>query len=187
MNGEYNYNAAIGSGLGPTAVEYSVDPATGAIAAIMGGILLFMMLFGLVFYVYIAYCLMKIAKKTGTPNAWFAWIPILNVILMVQIANKPIWWLLLFFIPFINIIFTILVWMGIAKRLGKPEWWGVLIIVPLINLVVPGYLAFSDNDGNPDQESSSAGVSNKSENKETSEQNDQSSASPDNDNQQKQN
>ena len=151
MNGDY-YNVAVGSEYGSAAMEYSVDPAAGAIAAIMGGVLLIMMLFGLVIYIYIAVSLMKIAKKTGTSNAWFAWIPILNVILMLQIANKPIWWLFLFFIPVINIVFTILVWMEIAKRVGKPEWWGILIIIPLVNLVVPGYLAFSDDEKDPTEQ-----------------------------------
>ena len=55
------------------------------------------------------------------------------------------WWLFMFFIPGINIVFTILVWMEIAKAVGKPEWWGILIIVPFVNLIVPGYLAFSDD------------------------------------------
>ncbi|HPN96356.1 MAG TPA: DUF5684 domain-containing protein [Candidatus Moranbacteria bacterium] len=126
--------------------DYSttVDPAAAAGAmAIFGGMLLFMVVIFLVFYVYMAVCLMKMAHKTNTPNAWFAWIPILNMILMLQVAQKPIWWIILFFIPLVNIIMCILVWMAVAKALGKPEWVGVLMIVPIANIIVPGYLAFS--------------------------------------------
>lgn len=94
-------------------------------------------------YVYFAICLQVIAKKTNTPNGWFAWIPILNLILMIQIAQKPIWWIIMFFIPLVNIVFGVIVWMAIAERRGKPNWVGILILVPVIDIAVPGYLAFS--------------------------------------------
>jgi hypothetical protein len=118
----------------------------GTAAAFIAGFFGVIFIIALTFYIYLAVCLMKIAKKTNTPNAWFAWIPILNVILMLQIAKKPMWWLFPFFIPFVNIIFSILVWMEIARAVGKPEWWGILMIIPFVNLVVPGYLAFSGED-----------------------------------------
>ncbi len=46
-------------------------------------------------YVYSSLALMTIANKTHTENAWMAWIPILNVYLLVTIADKPWWWTLL--------------------------------------------------------------------------------------------
>lgn len=97
-----------------------------------------------VIYAYMAFSLMTIANKTGTENGWFAWIPILNVILMLQIASKPLWWIILMFIPFVNIVIIIMTWMAIAEARGFPSWWGVLFIVPFVNLIVPGYLAFAE-------------------------------------------
>ena len=88
----------------------------------------------------------KIAKKAQVENAWFAWIPILNIILMLNIAKKPLWWLILFFIPIANIVFMVLVWMEISRTLKKPEWLGILMIIPLANLIVPAYLAFSKDE-----------------------------------------
>lgn len=123
--------------------------AGGAAAGIFGAMILIWliaMVFALAVYIYFAFCLMKIANKTNTPNSWFAWIPILNVILMLQISQKPMWWLIFFFIPILNIlgiIFMVLMWMAIAERVGKPSWWGILMIVPIANLIVPGVLAFS--------------------------------------------
>lgn len=95
-------------------------------------------------YIYIALALQTIAKKTGTQNAWLAWIPIINIFLMLDIAKKPMWWFVLFLIPLVNIIMSVIVWMGVATARRKPEWWGILMIVPLANLVVPGYLAWAD-------------------------------------------
>ena len=98
----------------------------------------------IILYVYLAYSLQAIAKKASAPNPWLAWIPIANIYLMCRIPGKPGWWVILFFLPVVNIVFSIIVWMAIAEKRGKPAWWGILIIIPPVNLIVPGYLAFSD-------------------------------------------
>jgi hypothetical protein len=110
----------------------------------MGGFFVIFCIVFLVFYVYHALALQAIAEKTNTENAWFAWIPILNLILMLTIAKKPIWWIILFFIPLVGFFMFIPVWMAIAEARGKPNWWGILIIVPVVNVIVPGYLAWAD-------------------------------------------
>lgn len=112
--------------------------------AIVGAFLMVYIVFMLALYIYFSYSLMVIARKTNTENGWMAWIPIINIILMLNIAQKPIWWILLCLIPLVNIVIIVLVWMAIAERRGKPNWWGIMIIVPLVNIIVPGYLAFSD-------------------------------------------
>ena len=123
--------------------------------AVLGGMLIFVLIFALAMYIYMGICLMKIAQKTNTENAWFAWVPVLNVILMLRIAKMSSWLALImigYIIPFINFIFIIafmiilvIAWMKISERLGKPNWLGILMIVPIANLIIPGYLAFSDS------------------------------------------
>jgi hypothetical protein len=98
---------------------------------------------GLVLYVYVSLCLFVLAQKTGADNAWFAFVPILDLILLLSIADKPIWWIVGFLIPLVNIAVAALVWMGVATARGKPVWLGLLILVPGVNLIVIGYLAFS--------------------------------------------
>lgn len=131
----------------PTGVLYaqlSDNQAAAAGMALLGGMMfVFLLIFG-VFYVYMSLALQTIAKKTNTENPWLAWIPIVNIILMLNIAKKPLWWMILFFVPLVSIVILILVWMEIAKARNKPEWWGILLIVPFVNLIVPGYLAWSD-------------------------------------------
>src|SRR5260370_190144 len=117
---------------------------SGAQAAAIGGIILVCGLIGLAVYVYGSLTLQTIAKKTHTENAWWAWIPILHAILMLNIAKKPLWWFLLFLVPLVNIVILIIVWMAIAEARGKPSWWGILLIVPPVNIIVLGYLAWSD-------------------------------------------
>jgi hypothetical protein len=105
-----------------------------------------MWLFVIAIYIFWAYCLHRIAKKTGTPNGWFAYIPILNYYLMCKVAGKPGWWLILLFLPFIQIIFVIIICIEIAKALNKPVWMGVVTLLPLIGLIVWAYLAFSKEE-----------------------------------------
>ncbi len=120
--------------------DYTPDVAQPMILAAMGAYWLVM----LIAYLYMSFCLMTIANKTNTPNGWMAWIPILNIYLMCTIAGKPGWWVVLIFIPLVNIVIAIIIWMGIAKARNKPEWLGILMLVPFVNLVIPGYLAFSN-------------------------------------------
>jgi uncharacterized protein DUF5684 len=120
------------------------DRGTAAGLAILGGFLFFFLILFGVIYIYMALAVQTIAKKTNTENAWWAWIPILNVLLMLNIAKKPMWWVILFLIPIVGLVISIIVWMAIAEARGKPNWWGILLIVPLLGLVVPGYLAWSD-------------------------------------------
>ena len=130
-----------------SATQQMSSEQAAAFAGIIGAILIFVLIFVLIFYIYYAICLVKIAKKAGIKeNIWFAWIPILNLILMLQIAKKPLWWFILFLIPLVNIVISILVYMEISKAIGKPDWLGILMIVPIANVIVLGYWAFSKNE-----------------------------------------
>ena len=68
--------------------------------------------------------LWKTFVKAGKPG-WAAIIPIYNVIVMLQIAGKPIWWLILFLIPIVNIVMCILVGIAVAKAFGKSTGFGI--------------------------------------------------------------
>ena len=104
-----------------------------------------LMVMGLGLYVFLSLALMSIANKTGTENAWFAWIPVLNIILMLQIAKKPVWWIILLLIPLVNIIIAFIIWMAIAEARNKPAWWGIVImLVPVVNLILIGMLAWTE-------------------------------------------
>lgn len=142
------------SGLGLIAVVTAVllplsralaqDNDSLAAAGLGVGIMMFCLFFAAIGYVYVALALQTIANKTNTANSWLAWIPIANLVLMLNIAKKPIWWIVLFLIPIVNIVIAVMVWMGVAEARGKPSWWGILTIIPIANLVVPGVLAWSD-------------------------------------------
>ena len=94
-------------------------------------------------YVWAALCLHIMANKTNTPNPWLAWIPIANIYLMCKVGSKPGWWTILAFIPLVNIVIGIIVWMAIANARNRPSWLGILMIIPIVNVIILGILAFS--------------------------------------------
>ncbi len=99
-------------------------------------------LFSLFLYAYIAFSIQTIAKKTGTLNRWMAWIPVLHLVLLCSIIARPAWWIILIFIPLVNLFVMVYIWMEIAELRNRPRWVGFLIIIPPISLFIPGYLAF---------------------------------------------
>jgi Family of unknown function (DUF5684) len=123
---------------------FAQDEHRAAAIAAATGMLLFFLVFAVAAYIYTSLALQTIAQKTNTENPWLAWIPIVNIVLMLNIAKKPVWWILLLLIPVVNIVIAVIIWMAIAEARNKPNWWGILAIVPFVNLIVPGYLAWSD-------------------------------------------
>ncbi len=93
-------------------------------------------------YVFFALVLMALAKRTKTPNAWLAWIPIANIFLLLMIAKRPLWWFILMLIPFVNIVVGIIVWLDIIKLRGKAWWWIILLFIPIVNIIALCILAW---------------------------------------------
>ena len=120
------------------------DMATAAAAGAVGVMLIVFFVVFAAIYIYFALAFSTIAKKTNTPNAWWAWVPILNILLLLNVAKKPVWWIILFLVPIVSLVIGIIVMMAVAEARGKPNWWGILIIVPFVGIIVPGYLAWSD-------------------------------------------
>jgi len=46
----------------------------------------------LLFYAYLSLCRHVIAVKCETPNAWWAWIPVLRDVLLLRVGGNPPWW-----------------------------------------------------------------------------------------------
>jgi hypothetical protein len=103
-----------------------------------------MAVLSLILYIVFAFPLFVIATKTGTENAWMAFVPILNIYLMVTVAGLEWWYLLLFFVPCVNLFVSIYVWWQICEARNKPGWVSLLMLVPVAGVIVPFYVAFAD-------------------------------------------
>jgi hypothetical protein len=72
-------------------------------------------------------------KKAGRPGVSQI-IPIWNVIELVRISGKPLWWvILILLVPIVDIVMAIIVINAISKAFGKNEGFTVgLILLPFI-------------------------------------------------------
>jgi uncharacterized membrane protein YhaH (DUF805 family) len=59
----------------------------------------------------------RIFSKAGRPG-WAAIIPIYNTIVLLDVAGKPWWWIILFFIPLVNFIVALVVIYELAQSFG---------------------------------------------------------------------
>lgn len=66
----------------------------------------------------------KVFAKAGKPG-WAAIIPIYNLIVLLEIAGKPLWWFILFLIPVVNLVAAVLVGIAVAKNFGKSDAFGI--------------------------------------------------------------
>jgi Family of unknown function (DUF5684) len=89
------------------------------------------------FYIVAAW---KVFTKAGKPG-WGIFIPIYNIYLWVKIAGKPGWWVLLYFIPLVNLVILIIIAIDVAKAFGKTTAWGVclLFLFSFIGIPILGY------------------------------------------------
>lgn len=123
----------------------------GATALLFGGVMLFFtIVVGAGSYVYCSLALMKIAKRLNHESPWYAWIPILNIVLLFQLGEQNPMLLLLLLIPGIGEvvvgILSIIALMKICEKRGYDKALGLLSLVPIANFVLLGILAWGKKE-----------------------------------------
>ncbi len=101
---------------------------------------------GIILYLVIALLLIvslwKIFEKAGKPG-WASIIPIYNIIVWLEIIGKPWWWILLiFFVPFVNIVLLIIMVHLLSKSFGKGGWFTVGLL--FLGIIFYPVLAFGN-------------------------------------------
>ena len=81
-------------------------------------------LFAIAIGLFVIVSMWKVFEKAGQPG-WGIFIPIYNLYLLLLIAGRPGWWIILYFIPFVNLVIGIIVDIDIAKNFGKEAIFGV--------------------------------------------------------------
>ena len=108
------------------------------LALMFGGTMFFVMLACFAIMIIAAW---RVFTKAGQPG-WAAIVPIYNAIVVLQIVGRPLWFIVLFFIPLVSIVAAIIVCVDFAKSFGKGTGFamGLLFLSPIFLLI----LAFGD-------------------------------------------
>src|ERR1700753_1079260 len=97
--------------------------------------------FGLAFIVFLAAAWWKIFEKAGR-QGWEGIVPFYNFYILLKIVGKPGWWLILFLIPYVNLIWIIWTYNMLSKSFGKDE--GFTVGLCLLSVVFFPILGFGD-------------------------------------------
>ncbi len=60
----------------------------------------------------------KLYVKAGR-KAWESIVPIYNAIVLMQIINRPKWWVVLLFVPIINLLMFPIIWIETIRSFGR--------------------------------------------------------------------
>ncbi len=74
----------------------------------------------------------KVFQKAGEPG-WASIVPIYNVLVLLKIVGKPMWWIVLFLVPFVNIAMMFIIPFALAKSFNKSGAFaiGLLFLPPI--------------------------------------------------------
>ncbi len=108
--------------------------------ALSGGAVTFVLLLLLAVYALSAYPLVRIAKRTNDCGdiAWWAWVPVMNVILMCRIGRVNGWTALILLcgiVPLGGLItlgYTIYLWVKIGHRFDRTGLAVLSAVLPII-------------------------------------------------------
>jgi hypothetical protein len=115
----------------------AVTTAAGAGLIAFGGII---MIVCLALAVVCIIGMWKVFEKSGQPG-WACIIPFYNIYILLKIAGRPGWWLILCLIPLVNLVILLMLAIDIAKCFGQSAVFGVILIFLLggIGYVILGF------------------------------------------------
>ena len=69
-------------------------------------------------------------------KAWQAAVPVYNAILLMKIINSPVWWVILLFIPTINLILFGVLWVETLRSFGRNKTQDTLLVLLTFGLSI---------------------------------------------------
>ncbi len=88
------------------------------------GVLIAIVAIASLFGIFLIICQWMIYAKAGQPG-WACLIPIYNLIVLLKIVGRPVWWFFLMCISIVNIVIIIMVLNGLSKSFGKDSGFTV--------------------------------------------------------------
>lgn len=107
-----------------------------------GAPLVILMIISLLLSILLIVSMWKIYKKAGKPG-WAAIVPVYNIIVLLEIAELPLWYIALFLVPFANIYAMFKIYIELAHKFGKSTGFGVASV--FFSVVCFPILAFNKN------------------------------------------
>jgi signal peptidase I len=85
----------------------------------------------------------KLYIKAGR-KAWEAFVPVYNAVVLMGIINRPKWWVILLFVPIINLIMIPVIWVETCRSFGKNTYTDTALAILTCGLYI-GYLNYTQD------------------------------------------
>ena len=77
----------------------------------------------------------KLYKLCGY-KSFFAFIPIYNAVILMKIIKRPWWWVILLFIPIINLLIIPVIWVETVRSFGKDKFIDIFLVLLSFGLYI---------------------------------------------------
>ena len=77
----------------------------------------------------------KLYVKAGR-KAWEAAIPVYNAVVLMQIINRPKWWVILLFVPIINLLMFPILWVETIRSFGKNSNIDTILVIATLGFYI---------------------------------------------------
>jgi signal peptidase I len=99
---------------------------------------------------FIFFLITQVIHGLGTWNlyikagrkVWEAFVPVYNAIVLMGILNRPKWWVILLFVPIINLIMIPVIWVETCRSFGKNTYTDTALAVLTCGLYI-GYINYT--------------------------------------------
>ena len=77
----------------------------------------------------------RLYVKAGR-KAWEAAVPVYNAVILMKIINRPWWWVILLFIPIVNLIMFPVVWIETIRSFGRTSAMDTFLVLITLGLYI---------------------------------------------------
>ncbi|WP_299135813.1 signal peptidase I [uncultured Tenacibaculum sp.] len=85
----------------------------------------------------------KLYIKAGR-KAWEAAVPVYNAVILMKILNRPIWWVILLFVPIVNLLMFPIVWVETCRSFGFNKGKDTILAIFTLGLYIY-YINYATN------------------------------------------
>ena len=77
----------------------------------------------------------KLYQKAGR-KAWEAAVPVYNAVILMKIINRPWWWVILLFIPIVNLIMFPVIWVETIRSFGRTSTAETILVIVTLGFYI---------------------------------------------------
>lgn len=77
----------------------------------------------------------KLYQRAGR-KAWEAAVPVYNAVVLMKIINRPWWWVILLFIPIVNLIMFPVIWVETIRSFGRTSTAETILVIVTLGFYI---------------------------------------------------